>query len=106
MKKAHLQIRCDENLRSNLREAAEKDGLLVSQAARLALKTYVNVQPMPLEAVWTAIAALATNALSPAGIEGFIASLEGYNILEKISGRPPSDGIALVIKVLERNEDA
>ncbi len=100
-KKAHLQIRCDEGLRANLRKAAKRDGLLSSQAARLALETYVNVRPMPLEAVWTAIAALASQALSPAGVAGFIASLEAYDDLEQMAPRPASGGIALVIKILE-----
>jgi hypothetical protein len=105
-KKAHLQIRCDEGLRDGLRAAARKDGLLVAAAARRALETYINVRPMPLEAVWTAIAALASQALSPAGIKGFIASLEAYDKLEQMGRRPASDGIALVTKVLsERNLD-
>jgi hypothetical protein len=92
-----LQIRCDDGLLNGLRAAARNDGLLVSEAARRAIRAYVDRPPPSVasEAIWVAITALAANALS-------------YYAIEQMGRRPASDGFALVIKVLEseRNQDA
>ena len=85
-----LQIRCDEGLLNGLRAAARKDGLLVSEAARRAIRAYVDRPPPSVasEAIWVAITALATNALSPAAIDGFIASLRAYDAIEQMTSHP------------------
>jgi hypothetical protein len=108
-KKVHLQIRCDEGLRDGLRAAARKDGLLVSEATRRAIRAYVD-RPTPSvanEAIWAAIGALAAFSLSPAAIDMFIASLKAYDAVEQMAGQPASSGISAVVKTLEEsNMDA
>jgi hypothetical protein len=111
--KTSLQIRCDEDLRNGLRSAARKDGLRVAEAARRAIRGYIDrpAPSMESEAIWTALAALAAFALCPAALDGFIASLKAHNALKQMASRPASEGIATVVKTLEsvrleRNQDA
>lgn len=104
-----LEVRGDPKLFRSLNAIARVDGKSRAQVIRTALESYSEARESGVDRlenheIWVAITALAAFALTPAAVDGLIVALKSYNSIEQMASRPPSEGMATVVKVLSERE--